>query len=162
MEVPEVQVVDVIAQVSVPTVEIVQKQVAIYETQVVEKVVEVPHVLREEIPVDVPQIQTAEVLRQDAVAQIREVVKQIPRVSMQYRGYGGSMVETFAPATQTLQMNPLPFPSQVIPSGGYVGTQTFRGGVVGGTVVGGGVYGGGYTSGVYGGGFGRTVQGSIV
>merc|ERR1712086_989743 len=34
---------------------------------------------------EVPQIQTAEVLRQDAVAQTREVVKQIPRVTMQYR-----------------------------------------------------------------------------
>merc|ERR1711953_1365644 len=42
-------------------------------------------VLVEEIPVEVPQIQTAEVLRQDAVAQTKEVVKQIPRVSMQYR-----------------------------------------------------------------------------
>merc|ERR1711879_549928 len=71
--------------VSVPTVEIAQKQVATYQTQVVEKVVEVPHVLTEEVAVEVPQIQTAEVVRQDAVAQTREVVKQIPRVSMQYR-----------------------------------------------------------------------------
>merc|ERR1711906_37522 len=69
VEVPEVQVVDVITQVSVPTVEIVQKQVPTYQTQVVEKVVEVPHVLVEEVAVEVPQIQTTEVLRQDAVAQ---------------------------------------------------------------------------------------------
>merc|ERR1712070_1072489 len=84
-EVPEVQTVDVITQVSVPSVEIKQKQVPCWETQVVEKVVEVPHVLREEVAVEVPQVQTAEVLRQDAVAQTKEVVKQIPRVSMQYR-----------------------------------------------------------------------------
>merc|ERR1712086_168259 len=39
----------------------------------------------EEVAVEVPQIQTCEVLRQDAVAQTKEVIKQIPRVQMQYR-----------------------------------------------------------------------------
>ena len=73
------QVVEVITQVSVPTVQIAEKQVPTWSTQVVEKIVEVPHVLREEQAVEVPQIQTCEVIRQDAVAQTREVIKQIPR-----------------------------------------------------------------------------------
>merc|ERR1712100_991792 len=68
-----------------PTVQIVQKEVPNISTQIVEKVVEVPHVLTEEIPVEVPQVQYTDVVRQDAVAQTREVIKQIPRVSMEYR-----------------------------------------------------------------------------
>merc|ERR1712216_51790 len=152
-----------------------QKQVPTYQTEIVEKVVEVPHVLIEEMAVEVPQIQTAEVLRQDAVAQTREVVKQIPRVSMQYRErvvelkeqiqqemivQPAPVYETIAPVVQTMPIQTLPA-VQTIPmttgyTGGVIGTSVplttgYTGGVIGTSTI--PTYSGsrGYTSGVYGG-----------
>merc|ERR1719247_1014295 len=111
--------------------------------------------------VEVPQIQTAEVLRQDAVAQTREVVKQIPRVSMQYRErvvelkeqiqqemivQPAPVYETIAPVVQTMPaIQTLPA-VQTIPM-----TTGYTGGVIGTSTI--PTYSGsrGYTSGVYGG-----------
>ena len=54
-----------------------------------------PHVLREEVAVEVPQVQTAEMYREDAVTQIKEVVKQIPRtvifIVVRYLMMGGNL-----------------------------------------------------------------------
>merc|ERR1719247_4036668 len=114
--------------------------------------------------VEVPQIQTAEVLRQDAVAQTREVVKQIPRVSMQYRE---RVVELKEQIQQEMIVQPAPVYETIAPvvqtmpmttgyTGGVIGTSVplttgYTGGVIGTSTI--PTYSGsrGYTSGVYGG-----------
>merc|ERR1711862_285072 len=81
----------------------------------------------EEVPVEVPQIQTAEVLRQDAVAQTREVVKQIPRVNMQYRERVIEMKEQIreefvAPMVEYAMPAPVAMPTQYAMPTPVVGT----------------------------------------
>jgi len=84
VEVPEVQVVECITQVSCPVVEFREKAVPSIQTQVVEREVQVPQLLQEEVCVVMPEIQVAEVIREEPNFREEIITKEIPRVQMEY------------------------------------------------------------------------------
>jgi len=157
MDVPDLQVVDVVTQVSDPSVDIQQKQVPKYSTQVVEKVVEVTHVLREEVVVEAPQSQIADFLRQDAIAQAEEGVEQISRVSMQYGEKVIERKERIQQPTPSVATTAMPITTATLPATtAYTNSMVGTTGVVGTTLP---TYTGGYRVGVVGGHAGGEVGG---
>jgi len=83
IEVPMVQVAEVITQVSKPEYQYIDKQIPKFMTEAREQIVEVPQVLYEERLVEVPQVQVAEVIRQVPKHTVQTVQKTIPKVSTQ-------------------------------------------------------------------------------
>jgi len=83
VEVPMVQVAEVITQVPKPEYQYIDKQIPKFMTETREQIVEVPQVLYEERLVEVPQIQVAEVIRQVPKHNVQQVQKGIPKVSTQ-------------------------------------------------------------------------------
>merc|ERR1740121_2733801 len=75
VEVPEVQLVDIVTQVAKPYTEYVDKRVPLVETQAVERTIEVPQTL---------QVQVAEAIRQVLEPTVQQSVKEVPRVEMEY------------------------------------------------------------------------------
>ncbi|CAK0910841.1 unnamed protein product [Prorocentrum cordatum] len=86
VEVEQVQVVDAFTEVVKPQVQLVDKPVPRVITEPLERAVEVHQApLLEEQPVPVPQVMTVEALREQPYENIQQAVKQVPRVSMEYR-----------------------------------------------------------------------------
>jgi len=84
VEVPEVQVVECITQVSCPVLEFREKAVPSIQTQVVEREVQVPQLLQEDVCVVVPEVQVAEVIREEPDFREEIITKEIPKLQMEY------------------------------------------------------------------------------
>jgi hypothetical protein len=115
VEVPEIQIVEALTQVLVPQTEYKDKPVRkIVETQVVEKHVPVPLTLMEERIVEVPQQQIVEALREEHQPVIKEVIKHVPKVQMNY-------VEKVVEVQSTLQQETIPGSVSSRADGAFVG-----------------------------------------
>jgi len=84
-EVTEVQTVDTVTQVSAPFTEYRDKPVPAIETQVRERLQQVPHLLTKEKLVEVPQVQYVDIVQEEPTYDVREVLKEVPRYTVDYR-----------------------------------------------------------------------------
>ncbi|CAK0882131.1 unnamed protein product, partial [Prorocentrum cordatum] len=85
VEVPTVQEVDLVRQVSCPRVAYRNKFVPRVETVASQRIVPRARLLTRERPSEVPQVQQAEAVRQEPRFEVREVSRAVPRFSVQYR-----------------------------------------------------------------------------
>merc|ERR1712232_708708 len=83
IEVPQVEIVEVLKQVEVPITQTVDKQCLNTVTSFFEKTVEIPHLLTEEEAVEVPQVSIVEATTERAHVQYTGRAKQVPKVHLQ-------------------------------------------------------------------------------